>query len=117
MAAVVKITQIWKTFIQLLFIGINMTAVNSLTRVISIHTTVEYSSKHIRTNMSILCRKTYRAHAHFQLHTFRSDIIWIMSNEIILLLFNFNLIPTGWGEEQTGISYPNWDIYIYPNWN
>jgi hypothetical protein len=31
------------------------------------------------------------AHAHLQLQTFPSDIIWIMANEIILLLFRFNL--------------------------
>jgi hypothetical protein len=32
--------------------------------------------------------------AHLQLQTFFSDIIWIISNEIIRLLFSFNLIPT-----------------------
>jgi hypothetical protein len=34
------------------------------------------------------------AHAHIQLHNFHSNIIWIMSNEIIPLLISFNLIPT-----------------------
>jgi hypothetical protein len=33
-------------------------------------------------------------HAHLQLQTLRSDIIWIISNEIILLLFSFNLVTT-----------------------
>jgi hypothetical protein len=36
----------------------------------------------------------HTAHVHLQLQTFRSDIIWIMSNEIIMLLFSFYLIPT-----------------------
>jgi hypothetical protein len=61
-----------------------MTAVNSITRVKSIHTTMADSSKHIRTYMSMLCRKTFyfniRGHTPLQQHTFRSDIIWIMSN-------------------------------------
>jgi hypothetical protein len=61
-----------------------MTAVNSLTHVRSIHANVEDSSKHIRTNMSILCRNNICVyHAPLQLQTFRSDIIWIMSYVII----------------------------------
>jgi hypothetical protein len=78
--------------------GIKMTSRNSLTHVRSTHSNMEDNSKHIRKNMSILCEKNmfslYGTCAHLQLPTFRSDIIWIMSNEIILLLLSFNLITT-----------------------
>jgi hypothetical protein len=66
-----------------------MTAGNSLTQVSSTHTNVEDSSKYIR---QIFVHHTTRV--HLQLQTFLSDIIWIMSTEIILLLFIFNLILT-----------------------
>jgi hypothetical protein len=74
-----------------------MIARNSLTHVRSTHTDVEDNSKHIIKNMSILCNTLYVYHmaqVHLQLQTFRSDIIGIMSNDIILLLFSFNLITT-----------------------
>jgi hypothetical protein len=74
-----------------------MTARNSSTHVRRTHTNAKDSSKHTNKNMSILWGKPcfhHTAHVHLQLQTFRSDIIWIMSNEIILLLMSLNLIAT-----------------------
>jgi hypothetical protein len=68
-----------------------MTARNSLKQVSSTHTNVDDSSKYIRQNVSIFLSKNiffhHTTHVHLQLQTFCSDIIWIMSTEIILLFF------------------------------
>jgi hypothetical protein len=100
MAAIVRFTQngfvLYNCYLSIKFykLGIKMTAINSLTHIGSIHTNMEDSSKHIRQHLSKMCFFNDTAHAHLQLQTFRFDIIWIISNEIILLLLTFNLIPT-----------------------
>jgi hypothetical protein len=49
----------------------------------------------------------HTAHAHLQLQTFRSDIIWIISNAIILLSFSFNLITTSFRYRINYLINPN----------
>jgi hypothetical protein len=48
----------------------------------------------------------HTAHAHLQLQTFRFDIIWIISNEIIRL-FSFNLITTSFRYRINYLRNPN----------
>jgi hypothetical protein len=75
-----------------------MIAISTLTHVISIHTNVELNSKHIRHKICRFCveKKSVSPYGPCAPPTtdLCSDIIWIMSKEIFLLLFSFNLIPT-----------------------
>jgi hypothetical protein len=88
-----------------------MTAINNLIQVRRIHNNAENSSRHIRTNMSSLCRKQYV----FTMRPMRTSnnsisvliIILMISNEIILLLYSFNLITTSFRYRINYLRNPN----------
>jgi hypothetical protein len=84
-----------------------MTAITSLTHLRSIHTNAENSSRQIGTNMSILCRKIYVFTIQPCTPPTTEFPFRYNQDEIILLLFCFNMLTTSFRYRINYLRNPN----------